>query len=277
LARPPTSQAPLATPWDHPGIADALERNQWEFIRGFAAVRGVEVIDEPRVLRVATGVPSPLFNPVLRADVPAAEVRELIDESRAWYRRRHVPWSWYVGPASRPANLESELERRGFAKVTEPPGMAADLSALDRLDPGAHVTIERVSDRAGVNAWFGVFAPSFELSKAAASAFRDLVLAAGMADDSPMRNYLAFAGSEPVATGSLVPAAGVGGIYNIATRADLRGRGIGRAMTYKLMREAAALGYRAAILWSTAAGMPVYRRLGFEERIRVPTYLGPGG
>jgi hypothetical protein len=47
-------------------------------------------------------------------------------------------------------------------------------------------------------------------------------------------------------------------------------------MTWTLMQEAAALGYHAAILWSTAAGMPVYRRLGFQERIRVPTYLGPG-
>jgi hypothetical protein len=47
-------------------------------------------------------------------------------------------------------------------------------------------------------------------------------------------------------------------------------------MTFTLMREASELGYRSAILWSTAAGLPVYRRLGFKERIRVPTYLGPG-
>jgi GNAT superfamily N-acetyltransferase len=261
---------------DGPEIADALERNQWEFIRAFAAVRGVEVVDEPRVLRVTTGVPSPLFNPVLRANVEPHSLPELIDESRSWYRAHRVPWSWYVGPASQPATLARELERRGFAKVTEPPGMAADLATLDRLDPGAPVKITRVSDRRSVDAWFAVFAPAFELSKAAASAFRDLILADGLRDDAPMRNYLAFQGREPVATGSLVPAAGVGGIYNIATRADQRGRGIGRAMTYALMSEAAGLGYRAAILWSTAAGMPVYRRLGFQERVRVPTYLGPG-
>lgn len=268
--------APLAG-IDGPEIADALERNQWEFICAFAAVRGVEIVDDERVLRVATGVPSPLFNPVLRANVEADAVADLIDDSRAWYRGRRVPWSWYVGPASKPDSLEAELERRGFAKVTEPPGMAADLSTLDQLDPGAAVTIERVDDRRGVDAWFAVFAPAFELSKAAASAFRDLIVAGGLGDAAPMRNYLAFEGRDPVATGSLVPAAGVGGIYNIAVRADRRGRGIGRAMTFRLMQEAAALGYRASILWSTAAGMPVYRRLGFEERIRVPTYLGPGG
>jgi GNAT superfamily N-acetyltransferase len=261
---------------DAPGIADALERNQWEFIRGFAAVPGVEVVDDARTLRVATGVPSPLFNPVLRATVAPGEVKDLVDEARDWYRRRRVPWSWYVGPASSSGSLVPELERRGFAKVTEPPGMAASLARLDELDPGFAIDVAVVGDRAGVDDWFSVFAPAFELSRAAAAAFRDLIVAGGLGDDAPMRNYVAYAGGVPVATGSLVPAAGVGGIYNIATRADQRGRGIGRAITYALMREARAMDYPVAILWSTAAGLPVYRRLGFVERLRVPTYLGPG-
>src|SRR5215210_2701341 len=132
---------------DAPEIADALERNQWEFIRGFAAVEGVEVVDDERSLRVATGVPSPLFNPVLRATVAPEDVGSLVDESREWYRQRRLPWSWYAGPASGPGRVAPELERRGFAKVTEPPGMAADLSGVEDLEPGAAVTVERVSDR----------------------------------------------------------------------------------------------------------------------------------
>jgi GNAT superfamily N-acetyltransferase len=261
---------------DTPEIADALERNQWEFIRGFEAVPGVEVVDDERTLRVATGVPSPLFNPVLRATVAQDELKALVDEAREWYRRRRLPWSWYAGPASGPAEVAGELERRGFAKVTEPPGMAAELAGVENLDPGFPVVVERVTDQQMVDAWFSVFAPAFELSRAAAAAFRDLILAGGLDDSAPMRNYLAYVGPEPVATGSLVPAAGVGGIYNIATRTNRRGRGIGRAITWALMSEAAAMGYHVAILWSTAAGLPVYRRLGFVERVRVPTYLGPG-
>ena len=262
---------------DAPEIAEAIERNQWEFIRGFGQrVAGVDVVDDDRSLRVATGVPSPLFNPVLRATVADDEIGDLVDESREWYRRRRLPWSWYVGPASGPAAVERELERRGFAKVTEPPGMAADLSHLEELDPKLPVVVERVADRRAVDDWFSVFAPAFELSRPAASAFRELIIAAGLGDDAPMLNYIAYVGRDPVATGSLVAAAGVGGIYNIATRADRRGRGIGRATTWTLMREAVELGYAVAILWATAAGLPVYRRLGFKERVRVPTYLGPG-
>src|SRR3954447_24954446 len=127
---------------DGPGIEDALERNQWEFIRGFAAVGGVEVIDDEQTLRVATGVPSPLFNPVLRATVPQEEVSALVDEAREWYRRRRLPWSWYAGPASGPGAIAAELERRGFSKVTEPPGMAAELDGIDGIDPGFPVIVE---------------------------------------------------------------------------------------------------------------------------------------
>ena len=261
---------------DGPEIRDALERNQWEFIRGFGAVAGVEVIDDSRSLRVATGVPSPLFNPVLRASVEPDEVAELVDEARDWYRGRRLPWSWYVGPATGPGDVAAELERRGFTKVTEPPGMAADLDRVADLDDERPLVVERVGDSRLVDAWFSVFAPAFDLSRAAATAFQDLILAGGFDASAPMQNFIGFDDGEPVATGSLVPAAGVGGIYNIATKADRRGYGIGRAMTLALMREAATMGYRVAILWSTTAGLPVYRRLGFRERIRVPTYLGPG-
>src|SRR3954452_22507212 len=131
---------------DGPEIADALERNQWEFIRGFAAVGGVEVVDDAHSLRVATGVPSPLFNPVLRATVSDDDVPALVDEAREWYRRRRLPWSWYVGPATGPEPIASELERRGFAKVTEPPGMPATLADVEALDRGTPVTVKRVTD-----------------------------------------------------------------------------------------------------------------------------------
>ena len=258
-------------------IRDAIERNQWEFIKAFHGLAGVEVEDDARTLRVWTGVPAPLFNAVLRLDADEGTVDEAIDEAFAWFGARGGPWSWYVGPASSPPGLLAALERRGFARATDPPGMAAGLEGVAELTPGADVEVVRVEDRASLKAWFDVFAPSFDLSRPAGRAFHDLLLTAGFADDAPMHHLVAFEGRRPVATASVVPAAGVGGIYNVATRADRRGRGIGRAITLAAMRAVAELGLDTAILWSTPAGMPVYRRLGFVEHCRVPTYLAPAG
>ena len=261
------------TPGDEQALAAAIERNQWEFIKAFHGVGGVEVEDGARMLRVWTGVPAPLFNAVLRLDVPDGELDEAIDEACDWFRSRRGPWSWYVGPASSPAGLARALEERGFKRATDPPGMASALGDLDAKDPGAEVQVVRVADRSTLRAWFDVFAPSFELSRAAARAFHDLLVAAGLDDSAPMRHLVAYQGNTAVATASVVPAAGVGGIYNVATRADRRRRGVGRAMTLAAMREVAALGFDTAVLWSTPAGLPVYKKLGFVERCRVPTYL----
>lgn len=258
-------------------LTAAIERNQWAFIKAFHGVGRVEVDAGARMLRVWTGVPAPLFNSVLWLDVDDDGVEAAIDEAAAWFRARRGPWSWYVGPASRPAGLGGILERRGFARATDPPGMAAPLEGIGDLDPGAPVELVRVTDRETLNAWFEVFAPSFDLSRPAARAFHDLLIEAGFGDGGPMHHLVAFEGGRPVATASVLPAAGVGGIYNVATRADRRGRGIGRAITLAAMRDVAARGFDIAILWSTPAGLPVYRRLGFVEQCRVPTYLAPAG
>ena len=262
---------------DDQSLVEAIERNQWEFIKAFRGIGQVEVDDGARMLRVWTGVPAPLFNAVLRVSAADGEIHEAIDEASAWFRARRGPWSWYAGPASSPAGLVEALEGRGFTRATDPPGMAADLGGLDRLEPGAPVEIVRVHDRRTLRAWFDVFAPSFDLSRPAGRAFHDLLLDAGFGDDLPMHHLVAFERGSPVATASVVPAAGVGGIYNVATRADRRGRGIGRAITLAAMHDIAASDHSVAILWSTPAGLPVYRRLGFIERCRVPTYLAPAG
>ena len=258
-------------------LTAAIERNQWEFIKAFHGVGRVEVDAGERMLRVWTGVPAPLFNAVLWLDVDEAGVQAAIDDAAAWFAARRGPWSWYVGPASRPAGLARILERRGFARATDPPGMAAPLAGVEDLEPGAPVEVVKVSDRATLRAWFDVFAPSFDLSRPAGRAFHDLLVEAGFDESGPMHHLVAFEDGRPVATASVVPAAGVGGIYNVATRADRRGHGIGRAITLAAMRDVAARGFDIAILWSTPAGLPVYRRLGFVEQCRVPTYLAPAG
>ena len=56
--------------------------------------------------------------------------------------------------------------------------------------------------------------------------------------------------------------------------ADVRGRGIGRETTLAALRDAAARGYRVAILGSSPMGFPVYSRIGFIEVCR-NRHFGP--
>ena len=69
-------------------------------------------------------------------------------------------------------------------------------------------------------------------------------------------------------------ASGVAGIWNVGTRPDVRGRGIGRETTLAALRDARAAGHRLSVLGSSPMGLPVYTRIGFVEVCRI-RHFGP--
>jgi ribosomal protein S18 acetylase RimI-like enzyme len=65
----------------------------------------------------------------------------------------------------------------------------------------------------------------------------------------------------------------VAGIYNVAVVPAARGRGIGREVTLAALRAARSLGYSLSTLGSSDLGLPVYRRIGYEEVCRIRVYV----
>ncbi|NIS81019.1 MAG: GNAT family N-acetyltransferase [Anaerolineales bacterium] len=69
------------------------------------------------------------------------------------------------------------------------------------------------------------------------------------------------------------PEFGCSGIYLVATLKEVRGQGIGSALTLLPLQEARALGYRIGILGSTEKGLGMYRRLGYREYFKFGIYI----
>jgi ribosomal protein S18 acetylase RimI-like enzyme len=222
-----------------------------------------------------TGVPVAAFNGVLRAALTPERADAAIASVSATLDSRGSPWSWYVGPASLPLDLVERLRAHGFGELEVLPGMAAPVepAADDPPEAIAGLRFEQVREEPSLEAFGTLLGLAFDMPPAVVEPFlRLLGLGAGgdgAGGGTVVRNLVALDDGEPVACGSLVLAAGVAGLYNIGVLPGRQRQGIGTAMTAAIMAEGAASGAETAVLWSSAAGVRCYRRLGFEERCRL--------
>lgn len=77
--------------------------------------------------------------------------------------------------------------------------------------------------------------------------------------------YVARVDGEIAATSLGITIDGVTGVFNVATAPDYRGRGLGAAVTSRIVEDGFADGATLAFLQSSALGHSVYRRLGFRD------------
>lgn len=87
---------------------------------------------------------------------------------------------------------------------------------------------------------------------------------------------VAYSDGQPAGTGLSFREEGICGLYMIATKASMRGKGIGSLVTASLIDQAVNLGDQGIILHATDLGERVYSRLGFRQmnRFSVMWYLG---
>ena len=98
-----------------------------------------------------------------------------------------------------------------------------------------------------------------------------------MDQSGPFHLYVALLNDRPVATAMTVLGDGVAGLYHLGTVADVRGRGIGTAVTAVPLHDARTLGCRIGALQTTSMGYSVYHRIGFREYCTLGLYHLPAG
>ena len=86
------------------------------------------------------------------------------------------------------------------------------------------------------------------------------------------RAFVAWLSGEPAAAAFTMVRAGIAWVGWVATRPDLRGRGLGSLVAAAATRAGLELGADLASLEATPLGTPVYARLGFREAFRYRTY-----
>jgi len=252
-----------------PSLVAAIETNLWAFILKSGTYTQAEIHDDPDMLWVMTGLPVGLHNGVLRGDVMPDNLDTTIKKVIERGRSRQAPILWSTGPATRPSDLGTHLERHGFIRDHDMVGMALDLAILKAPPAPPDLIIEQVKDIETAQKWIEASGAGFELPESLTQVVVERLARAGVGPEAGTRNYIGWLNGNAVATSMLFLGEGIAGVYCVATAPAARRQGIGAAMTHFALQEAKVLGYRVGILQASAMGYSVYRQLGFQEYCKI--------
>lgn len=205
----------------------------------------------------ATMVPLPTLNGVWTDGVDADQT--VVAALLARLASQGIPHCLQLRPAC-DVTLTETASARGMVRDAEIPLMIShDPPGLEHDGPAELIIRTLLPGEAPRHA--AVAAAGFE--DATDEHFRQLI-PADLLGLPGVCCYLGEVDGEPVTTGLRVTRDDAVGIFNVATPPAWRRRGYGAAVTARAVRDGFADGAKWAWLQSTAAGYPVYERLGFR-------------
>jgi GNAT superfamily N-acetyltransferase len=232
--------------------------------REFFSFPETRIYVEPDMWWYETGIEFDLFNGVMRTRLQAEKADEEIERVLAHFRERRLPFLWYVGPRSTPADLGERLLAQGMLYEETEPMMGLELLKMnEELQVSSRLEIELVTNAELLREWVQVWlcgAP-----EGVAEAIYRQYARLKVDGLGKRRFYLGRVNGEAVATGALCFGGGAVEVGHIVTRHEMRRQGIGAEITLAVLREAREMGYRVAVLTASSMGIEIYRRIGFRE------------
>ncbi len=221
-----------------------------------------------------TPMPDHFMNLVVCTGLPHEGIDALIDNALTHFRKLRIKkLSWLAEDGIPAAEMKKHLTARGLTfRESFATEMAMDLNSLQEEFPQPNdLEIVLVDDEKLLRQWIHVASLGFGVPAEAEDVWFEFFNYA--ACNSPFQTYLALLNGHPVGTSQLFTSAGVAGIYNVTTLPEVRGKGIGTAITRAPLLTAHRMGFRVGILQASSMGYKVYQRLGFQDFGKLSVYL----
>jgi hypothetical protein len=195
---------------------------------------------------------------ILRRPMQHDALRDAVTRLGAFYGSRPGgPWVLFSPVPT--ADLSDLLTLGGH-----PPFMVRGAgSAAPELPPG--LTIERVTSPTALSTFEST------LIEAYPAAPSGRFFAPGVLDAPGIALWLGTFEGRPVATAIAHTTSAVNDVEAISTRADVRGRGIGAAITWSATLADAS---KPSVLIASDAGQPIYERMGYLRVLRMTLWIG---
>ncbi|MBI5291577.1 MAG: GNAT family N-acetyltransferase [Chloroflexi bacterium] len=254
-------------------LVRANRANLYEFFRSFEQSPYMEFAKGDGLSRWSCTFQYAWFNAILGARDATPADSAYIEDSLAYFKAKNTTEiTCWLEDGVNLASWETLLTPRGFRLEDGPAGMSVDLNRLNetgQIPAGAEIVAvsneQSVRDCAEVLIYGYGFPPDW----------KDITIdfLIGLGQDTPYRSYVAYWEGKPVSTAAVFFGEEVAGIYSVATVAEARGKGFGAAVTLAPLLDARKMGYRVGILQASTMGLPVYKRMGFQQDFRVGSFF----
>lgn len=246
-------------------MKQAVRRNFEEKVSYIAkSIPAMKVADCSSFLAVDCGLKSDTFNTIIARDL--SELDRLLIDGIGYFLAKQFPvaiWYWEDDVDKFAINA---LTAHGLEHNETNVAMCVDLTQANlNVNALEGLIINDAKCAIEIQQYGSVLASLFGDSDEGhnVTAYFNLLSEHAMSEFPAMRHYIGQYQGEVVATGALFIGSETIGLYDIATRAEYRHKGIGSAMFARLLEDAKSYQHRYAVLQASGDGIGIYLKAGF--------------
>jgi N-acetylglutamate synthase len=237
-------------------LLNAAERMNRQIARSMVQViPGSEFEEFEKFYVRSYPLPTETLNEARITGLPSDPIR-VVEQARAYFQNRSPLWR-LVCPPEWQASLIEPCHKAGLS--LSPPTPELILASDHYQRTPAEIDCRRVESISDLETFEKTFLLANELPDSGFWQSNSLL-------DAPEWDLmLGYVDGKPVATGFGFTSDEITGVWGIATLPAFRGKGMGTAITWAVLNAGLDKGARAAYLWATELGFPIYLKMGFRH------------
>ncbi|MES9700174.1 GNAT family N-acetyltransferase [Bacillus sp. JJ927] len=230
-------------------------------------VQGMSVKKTKDYIAVNCGIPTDTFNIITLLNNNLTEGNEELCTEIEHFNQKGFPMSVWCWDAKRENTLKNELLKLRLIEAENNIAMVVDLKKIHpTIDIPVGFTIQKATSPKQIQQFGEKLAALFGTSAEGThvQAYYNQISSLDLWNSDNMKLYLGLYKGEVVSVGSLVCTKDSVGIYDIATKEEMRGQGFGSTMFNFLLQEAKQLKNTYCVLQASPDGINIYKKSGFQ-------------
>ncbi|MFA2809400.1 GNAT family N-acetyltransferase [Bacillus mycoides] len=230
-------------------------------------VNGMDVKETKDYITVDCGLPADTFNIITLLNSNVTEGIEKLYKEVEYYNQKKFPMSVWFWDDKQEQTIKSELIKLGLKEAEKNIAMVAELKTIHpRINMPVGFTIQKASSSGQIKKFGETLVNLFGTSEEGKNvqAYYNQISSLNLWNSDNMKLYLGLYKGEVVSGGSLVCTKDSVGIYDIATKEEMRGKGFGSTMFNFLLQEAKQLKNTYCVLQASPDGINIYKKSGFQ-------------